>query len=338
MKGLVLRLALVSVCFASNSSAETPPAGQPFLETRYFRFYSHFWVNLHHYLFQTAAYVYSKKIADNPSRIARFLRDPDLKPTPEESAAILAAIAFYEKELIQLDLTFNRRLHEIKTALANTSPDDAPPLDGGEPALGKVLRSAGPVFKKYLWQGQDESNKKWITEQKILVEEIAPQMVAGLEKLYGADWPHDKLRIDLSGSYTHWAGAYTTSNPNHIVISSTRKGYKGPRGLEMVFHESSHLMLEAEEGLIPETIAKNCAARGVPVPKNLWHAILFYTSGELTRRILEKRGLTHELFMIRNGVFEDYHQVLSAHWPGYMDGRNDIATVIDAIIADLQNP
>ena len=324
------------VCFQVTAPAAEHVPKEPShaeLETRYFQFYSHFWINLHHYLFQEAAYVHHKKVTADADRIARFFRQSDRETTKEENAVILAALAFYERELIKLNLTFNARLHGIKTALTQTDPDEPTPLADLEPELGDVLSSAAPVFKKHLWEKQHQSNRQWIADQRKLVEEISEEMVTGLSNWYGVAWPKEKIRIDLSGSYTHWAGAYTTINPSHVVISSTRKGYRGLQGLEMIFHECSHIPLNHKTGPIPETIAEKCAEHGVAVPRNLWHAILFYTSGELTRRVLEKRGITHELYMHRNDVFKKFHGALAEHWQPFMDGEYDLDRAIDGIIS-----
>ena len=57
---------------------------------------------------------------------------------------------------------------------------------------------------------------------------------------------------------------------------------------------------------------------------NLWHALLFYTSGELARRSLERRGVRgyrpyiHGMY---ERAFRGYKQPLETHWQAYLDGK-----------------
>src|SRR3712207_9297949 len=57
---------------------------------------------------------------------------------------------------------------------------------------------------------------------------------------------------------------------------------------------------------------------------NLWHAILFYTSGELTRRALARRGVSdyqpYILGMYGRG-FGGFRRALETHWQAYLDGK-----------------
>ncbi len=332
----ILALILVWQTAAFSRAMSEKLWDQPVLETRYFLFHSHFWVNFHHYLYQQAAYVRSRKIEADADRIARFLKGSGQEATDAEGAAILKALAFYEDNLIDLKLTFDPRMHKIKAALTQTGPEERAPLQRLEPELSRVLAACAPVFERALWEEQDRMNQAWIASQKKWVEDISEEMVAGLIHWYGVPWPEEKIRIDLCGSFTHWAGAYTTVNPNHVVISSTRKSYKGFPGLEMVFHESSHIPLSRMSGPIHQTIAQKSEQLGVPVPEDLWHGILFYTTGELARRVLAKRGIRHEPYMFLHDVFKRYHEVLTAHWQPYMDGEGDLGRAIEAMVGHLK--
>ncbi len=60
------------------------------------------------------------------------------------------------------------------------------------------------------------------------------------------------------------------------------------------------------------------------LPYNLWHAVLFYTSSELTRRALARRGVTNYkpviLGMYDRG-FRNFRQSLEIRWQAYLDGK-----------------
>ena len=87
------------------------------------------------------------------------------------------------------------------------------------------------------------------------------------------------------------SGGYSASEPAHITISSSDPSYRGYAALEMLFHEGSHGF-----GLLAvliEPLNQAAAEQKVTVPPQLWHAVLFYTAGELTTRELKARGIDY---------------------------------------------
>jgi hypothetical protein len=92
----------------------------------------------------------------------------------------------------------------------------------------------------------------------------------------------------------------------------------------MLMHEPSHAIVDAESGAIGSDLTKAAKELGVKPRYNLWHAILFYTSGELTRRALAKRGVSDYKPVILNMYergFQGFKQPLETHWQAYLDGK-----------------
>jgi hypothetical protein len=122
----------------------------------------------------------------------------------------------------------------------------------------------------------------------------------------------------------NWAGAYTTGrSTTHIVISSTDSGYLGLGGFEMLFHETSHsgsLIGPVQEGL-REAFGK----LDLRPPRNLWHVVLFYTSGEVVRRQLAKEGLEYKAYAEEQGVYDGHWRslrvLLDGTWERYLAGE-----------------
>jgi hypothetical protein len=82
---------------------------------------------------------------------------------------------------------------------------------------------------------------------------------------------------------------------------------------------------------------------GVERPRWLWHAIIFYTTGELVRRALQKD--TAVLFVpigIRRGLWQRDEErqaefaALQEHWQPYLEGEAGFEAAIAALVADLQ--
>jgi hypothetical protein len=88
-------------------------------------------------------------------------------------------------------------------------------------------------------------------------------------------------------------------------------------------------------------ISKLSKELGVKPRYNLWHAILFYTSGELTRRALARRGVSdyqpNVLGMYSRG-FGGFKQPLETHWQAYLDGKLSREEAIRRILTETTTP
>jgi hypothetical protein len=131
--------------------------------------------------------------------------------------------------------------------------------------------------------------------------------------------------------YASWAGAYTTLEPTHITVSSTDPGYQGDAALEMLFHEASHSMIEQ----VQKALSAEAESQGKLFPRRtFWHALLFYTAGELTRRHVD--GYTP--YAIKHGLYDSGWPgalpVLEKDWKPYLDGKIDLTTAVQRMVAD----
>jgi hypothetical protein len=135
-----------------------------------------------------------------------------------------------------------------------------------------------------------------------------------------------RIRVDVT-SVAWEFGAYTVGEGDsaHAVIASTVAGTQGFGSLESLMHEPSHAVVGADTGAIGADLSKVAQELGVKPRYNLWHAILFYTSGELTRRALARRGVTSDqpfiLGMYDRG-FRGFREALETHWQAYLDGKD----------------
>jgi hypothetical protein len=89
-----------------------------------------------------------------------------------------------------------------------------------------------------------------------------------------------------------------------------------------MFHEASHV--GAVAGRITRFIEEECQRQKLEVPQDLSHFVIMFTSGEVTRRELERTGSPGYMPYVYR-----YNQlppaVLSAferHWRPYLDGKN----------------
>jgi len=357
-----LRIAFLCMILA----AMVPPGRAQEVESGYgplpvFEFHSGFWVNLHHFLYHEAR-----------NRVARNSRDgnakptgPVLKPSPGSAPSLSAAeqrawdraMAYYSAEYAQKDLAVNLDLVLLKNQLGDFEDCDEltgkkkRSCDAGLPGdIGPILEAAAPVYRSHWWPDQDRANRRWVTRVAPLVREQGVGLSQKLADIYQTSWPKDKIRVEVS-AFANAAGAYTTLDPLRVTISSTDPRNQGTEALEVLFHEASHDIARPVE----IAITRECKQRDKPIPRNLWHALIFYTTGEVLRPLTKdsppaKGGgdtppsakppqpnlVPYALSdILSQRGWEDYHLLLVLYWQPYLDGRvsfdDAIAHLVSAV-------
>jgi hypothetical protein len=128
----------------------------------------------------------------------------------------------------------------------------------------------------------------------------------------------------------------------HITISSTDERNQGPAALEVLFHEASHAL----SGGVRDAIARECRTQSKPIPRDLWHALLFYTTGEVIQRALQAQETPDSAsvepylpYAYRNGLFardwQGYQHLLERYWQPYLDGKTDFDTAVMHLVSAL---
>jgi len=326
-----------------------------------FEFHSGFWVNLHHALYFEAKQRESKvalpgKAIPAAQGRARTMHDAAPSLTPAEQKAWESAVEFYAANYAGKDLLFNNDMVLLKNQLGDFEDCDdlsgahKRTCDAGLPAnLTQVLDAAAPVYRAHLWPEQDRANRRWVTRVAPLVEEQGVGISQRLADIYQTKWPKYRIRVDVS-AYANWAGAYTTLDPLRVTISSTDPRNQGEAALEVLFHEASHGIAEPVE----DAIARECRQRDKAIPRDLWHALIFYTTGEVIKPLLSpdaKFGVASQggekphperppavdkdayiPYAVREGLYQrgwnEYLELLTRFWQPYLDGK---VTFDDAI-------
>lgn len=201
------------------------------------------------------------------------------------------------------------------------------------------------LYRQLFWRRHDLVNRHWIAEQLALLERFEDEMAERVTAAYGGAWPAGRSRVDVS-FYANEDGGYTTSD-GHIVVSSNEIGNQGHMGLELLFHEASHgATLETP---LRAAIDRSFAALDAEPPPGLWHLIIFYTAGHITRQVLDEADVEYpETFAEFSGLWDRYpyhervNEILDAHWApalaageGFEEGMRHVAR---AWTASLRSP
>jgi hypothetical protein len=283
-----------------------------------------------------------------------------------EQRAWNEAVSYYAANYADKDLLFSTELVLLKNQLGDfetcedLSGTKKKTCDAGLPAkLTQILQVAAPVYRAHRWLMDDRANRAWIKRVAPLVREQGVGLSHRLADIYQTRWPAEKIRVDVT-AVANYAGAYTTLEPLRVTIASTDTRNQGAAAMEVLFHEASHGIATPVE----LAIARECRQRDKPIPRDLWHALIFYTTGEVIKPILDAQseapangasqngtmpgGSTSEStpdassqnshdseytpYAMREGLYqrgwEGYLALLTRYWQPYLEGR---ATFDDAI-------
>jgi hypothetical protein len=331
--GVILGLGML--LFAPSTSLGQAPERTPVVTTPHFAFYSDFDTNLNDAL--------------NAAGVARRGGKPELfhsgdempcfdKLPPSARAGWDRAVDYYAEIISPADWNA-RQQYLLRVQLAGY---DEKWTDAGARQFVEIARSfrgaATPAYKACRWAAQDEKNRRWIEELKPRLAKDEERTALRLEQLYGKRWNGLPLLVDVVET-VDWAGAnsiFGNLDGGHLLISNS---YQGPAALEIVFPEASHLLMDRKD---PVWLALDSAASAVDwrLPDELWHVVLFYTTGEAVRRILDeggKAGYTPMVYGIFDrGTWVRYREALESNWLPYVHGKRALSEAAAGLIEALR--
>lgn len=316
---IVAVVASMTLCAHSGSAIGQTKAPLVTKVGRY-RLQSNPWVNLHQRLLHEA----------------RFKTAPPAALAGDDLAKWKKLVETYSVFLGKRHPLFDNDLIELNATLSKTTTSKLP--TSIPKAAVTVLEAAMPLYKSAQWEQDDRANRFWIAVAVPMLVSAADELADAHAKAYAVPFPTNIL-VDVSplawefGAYTVGQGEYA-----HAVISSTEHGYQGFLALEMLMHEPSHAIVASDEtGAIGNDLKRASDALGVRPMANLWHAILFYTSGELTRRALAKRGVSDfrpNVIDMYDRAYRGFRQSLETHWQAYLDGKVSREAAIRQILLE----
>ncbi len=284
------------------------------------------WLSLHHVLHELGS---KKKDPPETWRAPGIdaMQGDDLPPA--EASAWRAAIDAYAEGIGGRDPVRDRELQAINAAIAARGSAEALAPVTLPAALASALERAMPIYRARWWARHEASCRALLTAVDPLVVVHGAWLAEALARAYQTTWMAQPPRVDVV-AYTNWAGAYSTLQPIHLFVASLDDRHIGTQTLEILFHEASHAMIEK----VRADVGREVDARGKD-EKSLWHALLFFTTGELVRR----REPEHVPYAIKNGLYErrwaDYRAAMETHWVPWLDGHTSYESALRDVVAAL---
>jgi hypothetical protein len=333
------RLALPSLLYVTLAASLIPPSQVVAQEkpstvrtAPLFDFHSNFWVNLHQVLFHEAwlrAGKPNRQVQSAPPLSAAGM-------SKQDEANWDTAVRFYAAHFGTRQQHGDDELIQINEVLA-AQPDSGARLNpaGLPPEVLAVLENSAVIYRRYWWPAHNEANENWIASQKQRVQDLAPKLASAMSRDLHQQWPAAPIRVDLCHYVVALGYAFTTLPP-HTTFSSSDPSNQDLSGFELLFHEASHTFAD--------TLINALATEGRTQHKevgDLWHSVLFYTSGMELRRLLpapEQTGFipyADRYGVYRGGNWPKYRRLLETDWQAYLDGKSDFTDAIHAMVAGL---
>jgi hypothetical protein len=298
------------------------PAAQSSVHPVVFEYHSGFLMNLHSFLLDAA--IEKRALSTYPWVV---------KPSEAELQALTNAVAFYQTNYGQRHLLFDAMMTDIKKAL---SGDDARRDARGlslPPDLAAVLNQVSPIYARCLWPAHDKINLDWILKVRALNAQYGTDIQAGIEHYLGHPFQPTPIREDIVVETGSFLGGYTDTQ---TVLPSGRSDYEGLAALEMLYHEAAHIDVA---DTLTDAIDKELQATGRS-SNQLWHAVQFYTVGEVVKDVLKRGQVRYETYADKNGVYTRgdwpaYHAAIEAEWRPYLHGEGTMQSAIKAMVNKL---
>jgi hypothetical protein len=319
---------------AQMTPAASIPVGAP--ADSLFAFRSGMWYNLNHFLYQFARARKGVPDMSLPALAALGADTADLEAqSPADRLVWSQAVDYYVRERADRPIDFDSVLVETNYALAARGDSTLSPGAGLPDGLVEQLNRVAPLYRRVWWTRHDRGNRLLVARLDSLLTRYGDSVVHQLVRAYRVPWPERRTPVEVT-AFANWGGAYTTGFPPLITIASQYAGHANTRGLEQLFHEESHLMMDSVHvgvqatGLSPRSDAA----------RQLEHAIIFFTAGETVRAAAPDHVTFAEwrhFWPDGTGPLARYYAALDTIWRPYLKGKGQLTPTVVQFVRAVSN-
>lgn len=303
------------------------------LETKYYSFQSNAQLNAHLYLYNRAMGCKFKKVHQDSLAYYSF-KDKIKQINTKDLNGLNAVVSFYKDSLTGKDLLFDSLMRDLNDHLSKGTV----PAVGWQSRVLDQLKIFQPHFNKLYWKEIDADNRSWIVANKTQLVKQEVDVVPELERIYQTKLPAAKVVIDLV-CYATWSGAFSYNDTYcHVVFSSSHGSNKGDLATEVVFHETSHFLVDKLNGKLAQ-LPKN---KDIKKSINLWHNMIFYTTGLVLEKYYAKEGKMFFPYYVQmkfEDKFPDFKATVEAckqFWDPYVNGQGSFEEALKNIAVYVQ--
>jgi hypothetical protein len=294
-------------------------AAQPVSTAPIFTFETdEFWLNLHHFLYVLGRAdaglpdATRDAVAGAPADASRGLA----RMSEPEQRQWRQAVAAYAAGPSRSDTVFDPGLNAIDQVLTRADTQSSLQNSAVDANVAAILEDAAPLYRRVWWPDHRAANQRWVAALQPLLDREGPAILRLILGWYQLPWPAGGYPIHMS-AYANWAGAFSTVGPTLIVGSlDPAMREHSDNALETVFHESMHQWDDTILGVVN----REARAKGIRLPGNVSHGLLFYTAGAAVARVVpghvpiaDQLNLWPTFGPIKPAIIEA--------WQPYLDGQ-----------------
>lgn len=337
-RGAALILGLGMLLAAPGAGLAQGSGRAPVHTTPRFAFYSDFDTNLNDALIAAG-------LARKKNKPEQFHAGADPSGTeascfgelpPSARAGWDGAVAYYA-EIVSPASWTDRQQFLLRVDLAGFDEEVSDPEARQFVDIARGFRAAAtPAYAACRWPAQDAANRRWIQALGTRLAADEEKIATRLEALYAKRWSGLPIPVDVVET-VDWSGANSILRDlggGHLLVSAP--SYPGPSALEVVFHEASHLLM-GYGAPVRQALDGAAGSAEIRLPGDLWHVVLFYTTGEVMRRAIDEGGepgytpMLYEIFE-RSESWGRYREALESAWRPYVEGKGTLAEAAARLI------
>ncbi|WP_046005126.1 hypothetical protein [Pseudoalteromonas rubra] len=288
------------------------------------------------------ALVFNNKAENNLHAYLSFLaRNPSAFPdglNAQDRQKWHAAIAQYQLHTSQPrfhPLFSDSQLSELTEHLfdANSAVTDLPVND-----LTRGYFAVMSSYRDEIWPQHRAQNQAWTQQSIALLDKYGEQVCSRLSDIFGTRVivAQQHRVLTVARPFTH-GGAFTSGRNLITFINSYQAGFKDWFALEMLFHEVAHTSFP--DSPLYQALQSRAKEQGKQAEfKSLWHPMLFYIVGEVTRQTLAEQGHAFVPYAHWKGLYknrQDPLAKLNQYWQPYMAGQVSQQQAINNLIDAL---
>ncbi|BBN83909.1 hypothetical protein PA25_38940 [Pseudoalteromonas sp. A25] len=207
-----------------------------------------------------------------------------------------------------------------------------PLIDADVNPLSQSYFATIGLYKEHFWQAHCQQNKLWQTKLQNKLTRYGDGIDAKLSELFlGELVSATKHRVFAHARPFTRQGAFTSARNFVTHTNSLQPNYRDWYALELLFHELSHVPFFNNERL-KNSIEQTFVDYGIAEHARIWHPILFYTVGEVTRQAIANEHPDYLPYANKKNLYQgrwDYLTELERYWLPYINGQVSFDEALD---------
>lgn len=178
-------------------------------------------------------------------------------------------------------------------------------------------------------------NEQYVAALQQAIERDGPAILAFLTRAYQVRWPERPYPTHVV-AYSNFQGAFSYTGNLMILSSNPKPANDRWYPLEGVFHEGLHQW----DNDVAAILRAQAMARGVTVPLDLSHVLVFFTAGEAVRRLHPEHVPIVDSLQIwqlplsgARVAAQRLRPAMLEIWKPYLDGRGSRDETVAALVA-----